>query len=310
MSQRLLLGPQRPIANLGEAVANAPLPEGPIAVISAGWQEAEDDIDDLLEIVNRPLINLNLYQRAEEVFAADEGLRAAYRQRQERLQELQRLYRLRLRQLMIAARQIKREDAAADLVAAEQRHAVSQLRALDRHHLHRIESVNAEFDDRINSASSGILGGHVDAIGQAIADASTVVITGGNVLVLLNRLQLFFMRELLAGRHIIAWSAGAMVLSDLVVLFHERTPLGRRDPEVLGAGTGIVPGYVFLPDARRRLREKDNVRMSLFSARFSPARCVTLDSGACLQLEGDAACRAEGVGRLTRKGSIGRVRTT
>ena len=39
--KRLLLGPQRPVLNLGEAFAEAGFPAGPVAVISAGWQEAE-----------------------------------------------------------------------------------------------------------------------------------------------------------------------------------------------------------------------------------------------------------------------------
>jgi hypothetical protein len=302
MPHRLLLGPQRPVLNLGEVVATAPLPEGPIAVISAGWQEAEGDIDDIRELIDRPLIDLELYHRAEQVFAEDEALRDAYRQRQDRLQEQQRLYRLRLEQSMLAARQVRRAAAAKDLIAAEERHAISQLRALDRHHLRRVDILHAEFEDTIRGSHQRIE--HVAAIEEKLADCATVLITGGNVLVLLNRLQLFDMRKRLAERHLVAWSAGAMVLSDRVVLFHDKTPLGRRDPELLGAGLGVLPGYIFLPDARRRLRQKDAVRTRLFNGRFAPARCVTLNSGALLHFGDGRVQRAVDVGYLNTNGKI------
>ena len=302
MPHRLLLGPQRPVINLGEVVANAPLPEGPIAVISAGWQEAEGDIDDIRELVDRPLVDLELYHRTEQVFAEDEALRDAYRQRQDRLQELQRLYRLRLQQSMLAARQVRRATAARDLIAAEERHAISQLRALDRHHLRRVDTIHAEFDDTIRG--SRLRTAHVAAIEEKLGDCATVLITGGNVLVLLNRLQLFGMRKRLADRHLVAWSAGAMVLSDRVVLFHDKTPLGRRDPELLGGGLGLLPGYIFLPDARRRLRQKDAVRTRLFNGRFAPARCVTLNSGALLHFGDGRVQRAVDVGYLHNNGTI------
>jgi uncharacterized membrane protein len=309
MLQRVLFGPQRPVLNLGEAFAGAMIPDAPVGVISAGWQEAEGDFSELAAIVDRPLVDLNLYHRAEEVFAGDEQLSTAYRQRQDRLQELQRLYRQRLRQLTIAARQVRRADAPADLVAAEYRHAIAQLRALDRHHLHRIESVYAEFAGPVSAANSALLAGHIAAIEERIARCETVVLTGGNVMVLLNRLQLFGMRSLLASRHLVAWSAGAMVLSDRVVLFHDSKSLGRRDAELLGAGMGIVPGYVLLPDATRRLQGRDTLRVSLFSGRFSPAQCVTLDSGACLRFEGQAVAAAQRIDCLTSRGGITRLRS-
>jgi hypothetical protein len=302
MAHRILLGPQRPNINLGEAVAAAPFPDGPLAVISAGWQEAEGDIDDLRALVDRPLIDLELYHRAERVFANDQALTAIYRERQDRLQELQRLYRLRLAQAMLAARRIRRAVAAQDLIAAEERHAIAQLRALDRHHFRRVQSVFDEFAASI--AESGALAEHTAAIEAQLKDCAAVMITGGHVLVLLNRLQLFGLRRLLSNRHLITWSAGAMVLSDQLVLFHDKTPLGRRDPELVGPGLGLLPGYIVLPDAQKRLRTKDPVRTGLFSSRFAPARCITLNNGSQLHLEGGKVVEALRVGQLRPNGVI------
>ncbi|MGB5247459.1 MAG: Type 1 glutamine amidotransferase-like domain-containing protein [Woeseia sp.] len=282
MIKRLLLGPQRPIRNLGEAVDAAGIPQEPVAVISAGWQEAEGDTDDVKELVKRPLQDLQLYRRAENVFLADPQLASAYRQRQERIMELQLLYQLRLRRLMMAARETMRASADKDLVAAESRHAISQLRALDRHHLHRVQSMIAEFESKYSPHTSELLAEHKTDIEKILAQCPTILLTGGNVIVLLNRLRLFGVHRLLDKHHLIAWSAGAMVLGDVIVLYHDRTPQGRRDPEVLAPGCCVLPSYAFFPDANRRLRLHDSIRVDLMSRRFSPGVCVTLDSGSQL----------------------------
>lgn len=308
MLQRLLLGPQRPVINLDKAVAGSAIPEGPVAVISAGWQEAEGDIDDVRALVPRELIDLNLYHRADKVFADDPKLHAAYRDRQSQLTELQRLYRLRLRQLMLAARQLRRSGGNPDLVAGEERHAISQVRSLDRHHLGRINAINAAFADGICTRNSEALSRHVTDIETALAKCPTVLLTGGNVIVLLNRLRLFGVDRLLAGKHLIAWSAGVMVLSDLIVLYHDKTPNGRRDPELFSSGAGVLPGYVFLPDAGRRLKVNDAVRISLFSRRFAPATCVAMDNGSVLHFEGARFRHAEGARTLTNRGRLAKVR--
>lgn len=310
MRKRLLLGPQRPVRNLHDAVARAGLPDGRIAVISAGWQEADGDIDDVREIVNRPLVDLTLYHRAEDVFTADPQLRDAYRERQDRLIELQRLYRTRLRYLMLAARHTMRAEGDPAAIAAELRHAISQLRALDRHHLRRIRAINADYAAVFDVQQRDALAQHAEAIGTILDDCETIMITGGNVVVLLNRLRLFGVDCLLSDKHLIAWSAGAMVLSDRIVLYHDRTPEGRREPEMLGAGAGVMPGYVFMPDAKRRLRLADTVRVDLLSRRFGPASCLTLDSGARLLFTGSTLQQAEGVRQMVNGGRLLRVRTS
>jgi len=305
---RLLLGPQRPTHNLAEAIVDAGLPEGKMATISAGWQEAENDIDDLREIVGRPLVDLGIYNRADEVFRADEDLARRYRSRQDRLKEQQRLYRLRLKQLAIAARQTIRAEGDPELIAAEQRHAIAQLRALDRHHLHRTESLQKPFGDAFNTGNNELLARHHREIGEIINGCSAVMITGGNIMVLLNRMRLFGVQRLLASKYLVAWSAGAMVLAERIVLFHDRTPQGRRDAEVFGAGFGLIPGCIFLPDAAHRLREGERSRIELMSRRFSPDECITLDNGTALEFAGDTLLKTGTARRLTDDGRIVRLK--
>jgi hypothetical protein len=54
---------------------------------------------------------------------------------------------------------------------------------------------------------------------------------------------------------VFAWSAGAMAVTDRVVLFHDSPPAGPpATPRSSAHGLGLFPGVVALPHARRRLR--------------------------------------------------------
>jgi hypothetical protein len=305
---RLLLGPQRPLVNLNTELDSLNIGDEPIAVISAAWQEAEGDIDDVRHLVSNPLSDLGIYKRAAELFAADKALHDAYRQRQERLQEQQRLYRIRLRQLMIAARRTLRADGNPSVIAAERRHAIAQLRELDRHHLRQIKKSHTRFDSAYNIDCHALLAEHTAAVADDLSKVSTVMIAGGNVVVLMNRLTLFGMTLPLQQKNIVGWSAGAMVLGERVVLFHDRLPQGRRDSEILCEGLGMLPGVIVLPDAQGRLRTKERIRTSLFSRRFSPAACVTLDNGASMLFDGAKLRESTAAKRMTRGGNFRRLR--
>ena len=302
--RRLLLGPQRPTINLGTALAASGIAARSLAVISAGWQEAENDIDDLRAIIRLPLTDLRLYGRAEQLLHEHAELAADYRARQERLQEQQRLYRMRLKQLAIAARHTLRATGDMEMLAAERRHAVAQLRALDRHHLKRTASLHRQFAKTWSADTLPAIDQHRQEIAAILDATDGVVITGGNIAVLINRLRLFGLADLLAERTIIGWSAGAMVLADRIVLFHDRMPQGRREPEVFGAGLKLVPGHVILPDPSERLRQRDKPRIGLMARRFAPDVCVTLDSGASVEFDGDALIAATDAGKLGKKGQV------
>ncbi len=302
---RVLLGPQSPMPNVGAAVAG--LPDGPLAVISAGWQEAEGELEELTDQVGRDLEDLRLYERVEDVTGRDPSLADAVRRRQDRLIDLQRLYRVRLRQLAEAARRVLEAEGDSDLLAPEQRHAIAQLRALDRHHLHRSESIWRRFLENHGPGTRALLARQVDEMDAILRRSAGVVITGGNIAVLVNRMRLLGIGGMLADRHLVAWSAGAMALTDRIVLFHDRSPEGRRHAEVLGAGCGIIPGYVFLPDVTRRLRTRDRLRLGLMSRRFAPDVCVALDNGTKLAIEDAGIENAEHARQLYRNGRLVRM---
>lgn len=301
MPARILLGPQSPTPNVREA-AEAIGAEGPAVVITAGWRDSEGEIDDLRERLGHPLEDLNIYQRAEAVFAAEPALRELKRERQDKLRKLQELYRLRLRPTLMAARRLMRAEADPDLLQVEQRAAIAQVRALDRHHLRRIQSIHKEFNQRRSQLDLSRATAERDAVHEQIASAGLVLIAGGHVAVLLNRMRLFQLTEQLARKPLIAWSAGAMALSERVVLFHDRAPQGRRDAEILDTGLGIVRQRILLPHARSRLDWKNTRRLALLSRRFAPAACCTLDSGSLLKFEDDRLIDAHGSVQVTNKG--------
>lgn len=301
MPTRILLGPQSPTPNIRQA-ADAIGVEGPVVIITAGWRDSEGEIDDLREFLGRPLEDVNIYQRAEAVFAAEPELQELKRERQDKLRKLQELYRLRLRPTLQAARRLMRAEADPDLLQVEQRAAIAQVRALDRHHLRRIQSIHKEFNQRRSQLDLPGATAERDRVHERIAAAGLVLIAGGHVAVLLNRMRLFRLGEELARKPLIAWSAGAMALSERVVLFHHHAPQGRRDSELLDVGLGIVPRLILLPHARTRLDWRNHRRMSLFSRRFAPAACCTLDSGSLLHFEDARLLDARGSSVVTRTG--------
>jgi hypothetical protein len=108
--------------------------------------------------------------------------------------------------------------------------------------------------------------------------------------VLADVLHLFNVAPVLgSGAPVIAWSAGAMALTDRIVLFGDRSPQGPGHAEVYGAGLSVLRDVVLLPHARARLLLDEVARMAVFARRFSPGRCVLLEPGARISLDGDAA---------------------
>ena len=297
----LLLGPQSPQPNLSGAIARLRA-EGPIISITAGWRDSEADLEELQQQAGHHLEDLRLYHRAEDIFAREPELHELQRQRQDQLLELQRLYRLRLKSNMQAARDMLASEEDPSLLRLEQRDAIAQVRALDRHHLSRIAAIHREFDRRRAKLHLPLATAQRDAVWERVAQAGLVLIAGGHVAVLLNRIRLFRLGPLLTEKKVIAWSAGAMVLGERIVLFHDDAPQGERDAEVLDAGLGLIPGLIPLPHARSRLDWSRPARMALFSRRFAPSVCCTLDNGTELLCEGGRLRSASGSSVITRTG--------
>lgn len=284
MAQITLLGPQYREPQLAP-VLHAIGATGPYVSVSAGWQEREGELDELRAHIGSEVTDLRIYERAEDVYSADRTLRLAHRERQAELQELQELYSLGLGHAKAAARELfSREGDGAPLRAAR-RQAVATLRRLDRAHLFAIRAVHARFERNLQPADRASVAHARAALLGAVERAGTVLVAGGHVAVLLNRLRLLGAEQWLAGRRIVAWSAGAMALADAIVLFHDHPPQGAADAEVLDAGLGLLRRVLPLPHAQTRLRLHDAARVALFARRFAPNACLTLDHGSFAHFE-------------------------
>lgn len=297
-----LLGPQRFQPTLGPALDSLGV-EGPLALISAGWQERESEVDDLRDHVAREVINLRLYARYERVLRRDPELASALHQRQERLRDLQRYYRRRLDHALEAARELG-GDSRSDAHRFHQRAAIRNIRALDRQHLLTLAEVHREFETHWRPGERTEVARHRREIQRVLRECGALGIAGGHVAVLLTRMRLLVPTRMLKEATVLAWSAGAMALGSRIILFHDHPPQGAGNPEVLDEGLGCYSGLVPLPHAARRLRLDDPIRVGLFARRFAPDLCVAFDDGGRIDRDGDRWKAVGGARALSAGGKV------
>jgi len=277
--------------------------KGPVAIVTAGWQEREGEPGTVAD-PGVPAVELALHRRGEQLFADDAEFAAAYTARQLKLKGMQDAYRVRLEHAAQAARAVAVRGADPALAAEEAAASLELIRHIDRDHLTRCRAVHAAFDAAVRPRERRAVARHLQELRRMIEPAQAIVIAGGHVAVLLNRLRLFGIAELAGPRPLVAWSAGAMALTDRVVLFHDDPPHGQAISEVLDAGLGLAPDLVVLPEPRLRLRLDDPARVSELAGRYAPARCIALDHGAQIWVDGGRIARAVGAQRLDPGGSV------
>lgn len=269
----VLLGPQRR-PTLDGVVRSLELP-GPFAVVTAGWLEREPDDGELFALLGGQAANLGLYRRWLDVQERDPEYLAAEHRLARVLGELQEVYLLRLDYALRAVYAVQRR-AGVDPDAVEE--AVAAVRALDEAHLRRVNGARGEFFARLEPHARPVIAAHRDEVAGVLREARALVVAGGQVGVLSEVLHLFNVAASVDSP-VIAWSAGAMALTDRIVLFHDRSPQGPGHPEVYGSGLSLLRDVVLLPHARARLLLDDAPRMAVLAWRFAPARCVPLEAG-------------------------------
>jgi len=282
----VLLGPQRR-PTVGTVVRSLRL-DGPIATITAGWQEREPD-DELGNQLGSRDVNLSLYARWLDVLERDPDFATGERRLNGVLEEVQDIYLLRLDYALQAVYAVQRRSGNDPLRADALAEAVAAVRELDAAHLHRISDVRDEFYQTRQPHPRPVIAEHRAAVARLLGDTAALVIAGGHVGVLSHTLHLFDVAASLRSP-VIAWSAGAMALTDRIVLFHDRSPQGFGHPEVYSRGLSVLCNVVPLPHARARLLLDDAPRMAVFARRFSPARCILLENGTSVDTDSDGDC--------------------
>ena len=285
----VILGPQRPSPNLPSVLAQRGL-SGPVAVITAGWRHDEDELEALRrDLPGHKLVPLPIYQWFDEVHAQEPVLAAAYAARQKRIRQYKAAYRVQLQAALdaVSATQdlIDRDPA---LFGPELNFILASLRAIDERTVQRVNDIRDEHPATGQPWDYPAARDRHGRIKDALSHCSAVLIAGGHVGVLRNRMYFFGLDELLrgylrSGGCVVAWSAGAMALADRVVLFYDDPPDGRGEAEVLDSGLRLTPGAIWLPHATHRLRVNDPARMARMGQRLRPELAITLENGAWVE---------------------------
>lgn len=282
-----ILGPQSPDSNLTHAI-NMFCPQGDLAVISAGWRYDECELQALQSKLGRKIRHIPLYEWFDALGSFEPELSGLHRIRQRRILDYKKVYQINLDTAMeswSSIQKLYRKDP--DTYAKDEREACKHVQMVDRNCLKRLAEIKQDFE----SISTPWL--HESALPlyeqiiQTLSRCSGLIITGGHVAILRNRLAFFGLEDLLTnfvldGNHIFAWSAGAMCLTERIVLFHDDPPWGQGRTEILDTGMGLLPKTVFVPNATARLNLKDPKRIERFARRFHPSLSICLESGSHL----------------------------
>ena len=287
----VLLGPQRRPSV--QHVVRALRPGTPVATVTAGWRERETDDAELRGLLGGRTVNLTLHTRWLDVHEHDREYAHAEREHEAALDELRRLYLTQLDHALRAAYGVaQRGEGRPRLREVALADAVEVVRLVDSQHLARVRAAEAAFDAAWTPADRPAVAAHREEVRRLLAQTDVAALAGGHVGDLARVLRLFDVAPHLPGT-VVAWSAGAMVLCDHIVLFHDFVPHGVAQTEVMSDGLGVAGGVVAMPHARRRLRTNDPVRMSVLARRFSPARCLVLDDAVTVRLAGDGGLPAD-----------------
>ncbi len=260
--------------------------DGPVALVTAGWEEAERNDADLDRALGGGTRNLGLFGRRLDILESDAEYADELRRVRGLTTQLREVYLVQLRHVLRGVEAVRQHDAGARRLSGVQLdEAIETVRALDERHATRLEAVLGEFYTAHPPHQRASIAAHRDQLAAMVADCAAVVIAGGHVGVLTECLHVCNVGAMLAGRPVVAWSSGAMAIAERVMVVDDHD-LGGRPDEVLGAGIGVVRGVVPLPAARSRLRIDDRNHLALLARRLAPRATVLLDEGDRVAFDG------------------------
>ena len=198
----ILLGPQTP-PSVGGVLAEYGIRRA--ALVRAGYQERESDDKDMIASLRIPAVNLALHARGAAVFREDPELTVAYKARQQQLRHIQSFHRVRLDKTEDAARTISLRHVEPELLEQEERVSVDEFRFLDAYHVARCTALHEAFEAKWRPAERPVIAHHIDELRTELASCEALVIAGGHVATLYNRLALFDVLKLAAGKLVVAW---------------------------------------------------------------------------------------------------------
>jgi hypothetical protein len=278
VSVTVLLGPVGDGARVMSELATLGV-DGPIALVTAGWEESERNDADLDRALGGGTRNLGLFGRSLDILESDPEYADEVRRVRSVLTQLREVYLVQLRHALRGVEAVRQHDAGARRLSGVQLdEAISTVRALDERHASRLEAVLGEFYTTCPPHERPAIAAHREAVASVVAECAALVIAGGHVGVLTECLHVCNLGARLGDRPVVAWSSGAMAIAERVMVVDDHDLSGRPD-EVLGAGIGVVRGVVPLAASARRLRIDDRNHLALLARRLAPRACVLLDEG-------------------------------
>lgn len=302
MIRTVLLGPQRFLTTAGTAVQSL-APEGTVATVTAGWQDREPADEELDEVMGGRSRNLGLYGRLTDVLESDAHFAEQALAHRDAMDELAGIYSLRLQRALESVYAVARRPARQDIADAAFADAVRGVRDIDAWYLRTVDQLYGELEAAAPPWESEPVQRHREEVAAILREATVLAVAGGHVGILLRCLRLFDAVPA-SETPVVAWSAGAMALTERVVLYHDRGPQGVQGAEVWDRGAGRVRDVVAMPHARRRLALDDPVHTRVLVHRFAPAACLLLDDGTAVEIGADGAV-PEGARVLTETGASG-----
>jgi hypothetical protein len=303
MSSTHLLGPQRFLTTAGAVVRSLGV-EGSVATVTAGWEERESDDGELDSVLEGRSRNLRLFGRMMDVLERDPDVAAAALALRDGVDDLSGAYSVRLHHALDSVYAVRRRKGRDDVLTAAYEDGIEAVRRLDLWYLDEVRELYNEAYATGAADRSELWAQHRTEVSELLAGSSVLAVAGGHVGMLLRTMQFFSVRPP-AELPVVAWSAGAMAMTRMVVLFNDFTQSHAAE-EVWDRGVGRVDGVIALPHARRRIMLEDRVRTQVFVRRFQGYACLLLDDGAKVAVGPDGSLPA-GARVLRADGTVGVV---
>lgn len=280
---------------------------GPVGLVSPGWEE--DEIDDgwVRESCGRPLVNSRLYGLADQLFVEDPEVIRLLRERQDELRRLRDVNKIQLDHLMAVARELLKREFAGEAVGVPVRVTFEQIAQVDREYLALVSEVIQRYDQRIDPRNRPTVRRYRDRVLELLQGCGALLIAGGHVGVLLNRLNLSrLLRHLKLP--VIAWSGGAMAMGEKLVFYHQFIPHGTGDAELSRHGMRWFQKMLVFPRADERLNLLNRVEVALLARRFGSDVCLALGENFRIEWDDQRMVSLQAVRQLWPDGSVGEAR--
>jgi hypothetical protein len=261
--------------------------DGPVALVTAGWEEAERNDAELDRAIGGGTRNLGLFGRRLDIMDRDPEYAAADRALRAAVADMREVYLVQLRYALRGVEAVRQHAAKARrLAGGELEEAVETVRALDERYATRLLEAQHDFYSSVPPHEREVIADHRAEVAAIVDECVAVVVAGGHVRVLTDCLHLSNLGAVLGDRPLVAWSSGAMAVAERVMVVDD-DDLADRPDEVLDAGIGAVRGVVPIVAAGHRLRPDNRNHLAVLARRVAPRVCVLLDEGDRLPCDPD-----------------------